>query len=345
MKKILIATTNLEKLIEIKTAWSDQQFEFISLGDIEKIEAPSEDETTIEGNALLKAKQYAQNSGLLCIADDSGFFVDTLEGWPGVHSARIGNSNDERRSIILEKMKDFVDDSQRTASMRCAIALHDPETEASFVVVGHDTGLVLHEAVHTERDFTFDPIFYIPELGKSYAEISIEEKNKRSHRGNALHKMKYILENNYRAKHIVVPVGLLIKDGKILMTKRNDPFRPEYHEKWEFPGGSMEIGETFEQNVIREVREEAGYDVEIVARISHIAVETQTYPNFMYQVYLIPFVCKILGGDGVFSDTETLEAQWFDLDDALNFEMIGENERMYKEFLPELKNIIKENNL
>lgn len=345
MRKILLATTNEEKLFEIKESFSDQQFEFVSLSDIEKIEAPAENETTIEGNALLKAKYYAQKSGLMCIADDSGFFVDALGGWPGVHSARIGESNTERRTKILNAMKEFTDDAQRTSSMKCAIALHDPSTETSFVVTAQDSGIVSYEPVTSDRDFTFDTIFFIPELGKTYAEISILEKNKRSHRGKALHKMKYILENNYRAKHIVVPVALIIKDGKILMTKRNDPFRPEYHEKWEFPGGSMEVGETFEQNVIREVKEEAGYVVEIVARVTHLAVETQTYPNFTYQVYLVPFVCRILGGDGVFSDTETLEARWFDLDDAVNYPMIGENERMYREFLPELKELINKHNL
>lgn len=342
MRKLLIATTNEGKLEEIRHFFSDQQFELISLKDIEFVEAPEETGETIEQNAILKAKYYGEKTGLLTLADDGGLFIDELNGWPGIYSARIANSSDEQCSVVLEKMKN-IPVEKRSAHFDVAMCLYDPTTKNLFVTSGIIYGSIATEITVIEKVlnlYGFNRLFYVKELNKTFAEMPILEKNSISHRGKALSKMKYILENNYRAKHIVVPVALIIKNGKLLMTKRNDPHRPDYHNKWEFPGGSMEVGESFEENIIREVSEESGYDVEMVERINHIAVETQTSASFTYQVYLVPFVCKIIGGDGKFSDSETLDAQWFDLDDVLNHEMIGENARMYREFLPELKIII-----
>jgi len=341
MQKLLIATTNDGKLKEIKHFLADLPFEIVGLGDLDKkIEEPEETENTLEGNAILKAKYYAEKTGLLTIADDSGLFVDYLDGWPGVKTARVADKDEDKRAILLRELKD-VSKEKRNAEFRVSLALFDPKENSSFIVSRKLQGSIVENPIFEgDIKWGFNELFFVSELGKTYGQMTIPEKNAVSHRGKALIKAKYFLQNQYGTKHIVVPIALVIKDGKILMNKRNDPHRPEYHGKWEFPGGSMEFGETFEQNVIRETKEEAGFDVEVVKMLNRIAVENQEYPSFKYQVYLIPFVCKIVGGDGKYGDAEVLESKWFALDDALNYEMIGENAKIYKEMLPELKNLL-----
>ena len=255
-------------------------------------------------------------------------------------SARVGSTSTEQTDLTLQKMEEVPED-KRTAHFESVTALVDPESNVEFIAHGVTQGKILTKPVEHPNPFGFDPIFYLPEMGKSYAELTTVEKNAVSHRGKALIRIKHHLQNTYVAKHIVVPFALIIKDGRVLMNLRNDPHRPEYHNKWEFPGGKVEFGETMHGNLIREVREEVGYDVQIVKMLQDIAVESQMQKTYAYQVFLVPYVCKIIGGDGKFSDGEVLETRWFDVDDVLNYELIGENERMYRAFLPELKETIK----
>ena len=343
--KILIATTNEGKFKEMVHFLNDLPFDFISLKDLDiDIEEPEEDKPDIEGNAILKARYYAEKTGLVSISDDGGLFIDALDGWPGVKSARVADSVEDRIDVTLEKMKDIPED-KRTANFQSCLAVYNPKDKNIFIAHGQTDGKILNKKVEAKNGFGYDPIFYVNEAEKTYAEMTTSEKNSISHRGKAVNKIKYFLQNQYNGKHVVVPFAIIIKEGKILLALRNEPHRPEYHKKWELPGGTMEVGETLVGNVEREAKEEAGYDVEVVEQINYIGVESQQGGNLTYQVYLIPFVCKIIGGDGIYSDAEILDTKWVEVDDVLNHEMIGNNNKMFKEFLPELKRIIKENNL
>lgn len=339
MRELLIATTNAGKIAEIKAFLSTMPFVLLSLTDLpEQIPAPEEDAGTVAGNALLKARYYAAKTGKLTLADDAGFFVEALGGWPGVDAALVPGTADEKIQTVLEKLGS---ETNRAAYWEATMALVDPDSNVEYLSHGKTVGEIALSKQGT-GGHGYDPIFLLPELGKTYAELSIHEKNAISHRGKALAKIKYHLQNTYVAKHIVVPCGLIIKDGKLLMNKRNDPHRPEYHDKWEFPGGKVELHETMHQNMIREITEEVGYEVEILKMLQHITVESQVQKTYAYQVFLVPYVCRITGGELKPSDDEVLDTAWFDLDDVLNHDLLGENARMYTAFLPELKAVVKE---
>lgn len=345
MNKLLIATTNRGKFKEIKHFLNDLPFDIISLNDLDTIpKEPEEDKPDIEGNAILKAKYYGEKTGLISLSDDGGIFVDELNGWPGVISARISDTADGRWQQILDKLAG-VPKEKRGANFQACLALYNPENKQMHLTYGETKGEILLKATNTQNGFGYDPIFYVEKYKKAYAEMTMQEKNSCSHRGKALIKMKYFLQNQYGSKHVVVPFGILIKDGKMLITKRNDPFRPDYHEKWEFPGGSVEFGESVEENLIKEVREEAGYNVAIVKQLGKVYVENQEYPNLKYQVYLIPFLCKITGGDGQYSDAEVLDEKWIEIDNFSDYEFIGENKKILEDILIELKKEIKNNKL
>lgn len=126
------------------------------------------------------------------------------------------------------------------------------------------------------------------------------------------------------------------------MSKRNDPHNPKVHGTWEFPGGAMEMGETFEKNIKREIWEETGYRVKVIKQLHHVTIKEYLEPNKLhYQLYLMPFVCKIIAGTGAYHDEEVLEMRWFDLKDVLKQKLMPLNDTMYKAFLPELKDVIK----
>ncbi len=180
---------------------------------------------------------------------------------------------------------------------------------------------------------------YDPTDTSVFVSLGEDEGNK------ALVKLEYFLKKQYGARNIVVPFALVIQDGKLLMQKRNDPHRPDYHEKWEFPGGGVDFKEKMIESVIRETKEETGLEVEPLKLLQHIGVEWQEYPTFAYQVYLVPYVCKIVGGKMDPRDQEVLELQWFHLDEVLQFPLVGENARMFEKLLPELKEVIQKNNL
>ncbi|MBD3311731.1 MAG: RdgB/HAM1 family non-canonical purine NTP pyrophosphatase [Candidatus Magasanikbacteria bacterium] len=343
MNKILIATGNQGKFEEISSFLDNQSIDFISLQDIDtSIPEPEETEDTIEGNAILKAKYYANKTGYCALADDTGLFVDKLDGWPGVKTARIAGSDEERRSTLMKKMRGL-QDTDRSASFQSALALFNPDEDSIFVAIGKKNGYIISEKESFEAvGMCYDPIFYIKEKHKTYSQMDVVEKNGLSHRGKALTMMKYHLDKSYGPRHIVVPIGILIKDKKVLMLLRNDPFRKEYHKKWEFPGGSMEIGESLLENIKREMREETGYNVNVEKFLPYVGVEDQAGKWWKYQVYLLPFLCSIKSGDGKFSDREAIESRWFGLDKVLDQDLIGLNDVLYKKILPELKKITKE---
>ncbi|PIR76571.1 MAG: hypothetical protein COU32_01355 [Candidatus Magasanikbacteria bacterium CG10_big_fil_rev_8_21_14_0_10_42_10] len=344
-RKLLLATGNKGKVKEIKQfLHSLPYFQLVSLEDLQNPpEEPEETGTTIEENALLKANYYAKETGLLSLADDSAFVIDALDGWPGVTAARVHEDRDERCHIVLEKMKGKQD---RHGQLQTTLALVDPEDHTSFLSFGA-LDLEVLDAMPQERKYglDYDPILFIPEKGKTLDEIKTAEKNGISSRGKALSHMKYYLQNQYGGKHFVVPVAMIIRDGKILMNKRNDPHNPQFHEVWEFPGGTVEIGENIFENVVRECKEETGYDVEILEQLPFIRVKTRHIERFSYQIYLVPVLCKVVGGEGVFSDDEVLEMKWYTPEEIPSLKLFPDDGNMVTEYLELIQEGIKRNDL
>jgi XTP/dITP diphosphohydrolase len=194
MRTLLLATTNLHKLEEYRAIFSNLSFRLLSLQDIHLDLDVEETGRTFAENAELKALAYAKASGMLTLADDSGLEIDALEGAPGVYSARFAGketSYAERFRIILERLK-ALPMEQRTARFRCAIALAEP---SGFVriVEGTIEGAIA-ASPRGEHGFGYDPIFLVPELGKTIAELPPEQKNFISHRGRAAQLARVLLE-------------------------------------------------------------------------------------------------------------------------------------------------------
>src|SRR3989338_7442193 len=147
-KKILIATTNEGKYREITHFLSDLPFELVSLNDVKgSLTDPEETGNTIDENAVLKARYYGEKTGLLTLADDGGLFVDALDGWPGVNSARIADNDEERRQLLLQKMEHLLTDEDRIARFKSSLAVFDPESTNLFIVDAELEGRILKEAL------------------------------------------------------------------------------------------------------------------------------------------------------------------------------------------------------
>lgn len=184
--KILIATGNQGKVREIKDLVKDLPVKLLSFADLDEVPEVEEDGFTFEENALKKARTLAQLTGLVTLADDSGLCVDALDGRPGVLSARYAgeDASDEEKCLrILEEMRE-VPDRLRTAQFVCVIALVDPEADEKLFR-GVCEGRINHEPVGSEG-FGYDPVFYSPEAGCTFAQMDRDAKNRVSHRGRAL---------------------------------------------------------------------------------------------------------------------------------------------------------------
>ncbi len=195
MRALLLATTNRHKLNEYRAIFSTLPFTLLSLADIQLDMDVEETGTTLLENAELKAHTYAQASGLLSLADDSGLEIDALGGAPGVYSARFAGVNtpyEERFRLLFERMQG-IPQSQRTARFRCVISVAEPSGYCRSVE-GVMEG-VIADAARGEHGFGYDPIFLLTELGKTNAELPSEQKNSISHRGRAARKARELLEN------------------------------------------------------------------------------------------------------------------------------------------------------
>ncbi len=343
-RKILIATTNIGKFKEIKFFLSDLNFEFLGLADLEEdLPEPEETGQTTFENSFLKAKYYAEKTGLLSLADDTGLFVPALNGWPGIKAARIAKNDSGRRKKLLEKMSDL-NGLDRRAYFEASLTVYDPIYNTSFSSKGMVKGVIKTKATDKlVSGFGYDPIFFVEKQNKYFAEMTTEEKNLISHRSRALVKIKYFLQNTYNSKEFIVPFALVFNSkNQILMSKRNDPARLEYHGKWEFPGGGVEDNETVEDCVIRETKEEAGLDVEILQMIPNVYVDHQTSSSgFKYKIFLLPFICRSKTDKLPQVQTiENLEQRWFDLNEVLDYDLLGNNKEVYLDLLPKIKKII-----
>jgi XTP/dITP diphosphohydrolase len=195
MRKILVATSNPGKIRDFAGAARVHGVELEVLPEYRKIEPPEEHGTTFEANARMKAEYYSHHvPGQLVLADDSGLEVDALGGAPGVRSARyatdeIGYSGDDidnrNNALVLERLRD-VPEPQRTGRFVCVLALaRDGQVIATFP--GKAEGRILRE-LRGANGFGYDPMFYFPEIGKTFAELDAEEKSHYSHRGAAFRK-------------------------------------------------------------------------------------------------------------------------------------------------------------
>lgn len=195
MRTLLLATTNEHKLDEFRTIFRDLPFTLLSLRDVQIDMDVEETGTTFAENAILKAQAYAQAANMLALADDSGIEIDALGGAPGVYSARFAGreaSYEERFRLIHARLQD-VPPSERTARFRCAIALAEPSGYLR-VVEGTIEGMIADSA-RGENGFGYDPIFLVPEFGKTTAEMAPVEKNRVSHRGRAAEAARHLLES------------------------------------------------------------------------------------------------------------------------------------------------------
>src|SRR3989339_125931 len=346
-RKLLIATTNEGKIGEITHFLKSLPFHLVTLKDLnQEIEEPEETGATLQDNAILKATYYGEKANMLTLADDGGLFIDALDGWPGVKSARAFNGTSVLEDDDMLKALEEVPEENRKAEFKLVTAIYDPQDKTVFTAEGADSGSVLKAPVKNEVvKWGYNNVFYSDALGKTYGEMPIAEKNGSSHRGKSLGQIKYFLQNQYGGKPFVVPVAIIIRDGKILMNKRNDPHNPQFHGVWEFPGGTVEMGETIFENVVRECKEETGFDVKVLEQLPTIRVKTRHIEKFSYQIYLVPVIAKIVGGDGVFSDDEVLEMRWYTPEEIPSLHLFPDDGNMVTEYLPMINDAISRNSL
>jgi len=192
--EIVLATRNEGKLQEIRDLLKWQDLKIISLREIPQAPIIRECGITFEENALIKAEVIASFTNKVTVADDSGLEVNTLNGQPGIYSARFAGENasdDENNKELLRRLKGFPI-YRRGASFKCVVAVVDPRGKKG-IVEGECSGIIQFEE-SGNSGFGYDPLFFVPEYGKTFAELSPEIKNKISHRGKAMEKLKGILK-------------------------------------------------------------------------------------------------------------------------------------------------------
>lgn len=220
-RRILVATTNPGKIAELR-AMLEFDVEWVGLTDFPNVNEVKEDGETFAENARKKAIGYAKKTGLWTIADDSGLVVDALGGEPGVRSARFAGAtdrdrtfvacasahvarfdkrrvtSDERRTIDRKnfekvlKLLEGVSEEKRTARFVCCLCLARAE-KVLIETEGKLEGVIAEKEMGT-NGFGYDPIFFVPKLNKTVAQLTREEKNAISHRGNAIRKLKPLLK-------------------------------------------------------------------------------------------------------------------------------------------------------
>ena len=187
MIKVLIASKNQGKIREFKQMLADWPVSFVALDEWPDIEEPEETGATFLANASLKAAYYAKETGMISLADDSGLAVDSLNGAPGVLSARYSGSHGDdaaNNRLVLSQLSN-VPDARRTGRFLCALAIALPDGKIVATTEGSCEGLILREEKGA-GGFGYDPLFWSPVLKKTLSEATSDEKNSVSHRGNAL---------------------------------------------------------------------------------------------------------------------------------------------------------------
>lgn len=192
--KLLVATGNQGKLKEINRLLADAPIEIVGLDQLTDPPEVVEDGETFAANACKKAQEMARFSGMLTLADDSGLVVAVLNGDPGVHSARYAgeHGDDAANNLKLLSAMAQVKDENRQAAFHCVMALAWPGGRCECCD-GQVSGLIMH-GDRGEGGFGYDPLFMVPEYGKTMAELPLEIKNRISHRGTALRKVILLLQ-------------------------------------------------------------------------------------------------------------------------------------------------------
>ncbi len=189
--KLVFATNNENKIKEIKSALGNK-FEILSLKDINCNEELPETQDTLEGNALQKARYVSDNYNVNCFADDTGLIIASLNGEPGVYSARYAGEEKNAQKNIEKVLSKLKGENNRSAYFETVIALIIDKEE--YLFSGKAKG-VITETLSGNKGFGYDPIFQPENLNRTFAELTMEEKNKISHRGKAFDKMcNFLLE-------------------------------------------------------------------------------------------------------------------------------------------------------
>lgn len=184
--RIILATHNSDKVREFHEIIPDPEIEWIKMSDVGFRDEIVENGKSYRENAEIKARAVFNALGGPVVADDSGLSVDALHGYPGIYSARFAGIETEYKDkiAILQRLLQEIPAQERTAAFHCAICYINEKAEV-FHYEATVKGLIIDE-MRGENGFGYDPVFYLPDLGKTTAEISCEDKNKRSHRGIAL---------------------------------------------------------------------------------------------------------------------------------------------------------------
>ncbi|OVE79844.1 hypothetical protein BVY01_01365 [bacterium I07] len=191
---IVLATRNQDKVSEIRDILNPFGWHLVSLNELDIVGEVVEDGITFEENALKKARFAFQKTGMPSLADDSGLEVDFLEGRPGVFSSRYAGENATSRENNLKLLSelDGVAEENRQARFRCVVAFVNGSIKR--ITEGACEGLI-HTEFHGDGGFGYDPLFFVPSLGKTFSEITSAEKNRISHRGLAFRRMTEKLQD------------------------------------------------------------------------------------------------------------------------------------------------------
>jgi XTP/dITP diphosphohydrolase len=185
---IVLATKNQGKIKEIKDLLSGEPVRIMGLGDFGPTPEPVEDADNFEENAYIKAAFYARILGFPALADDSGLVVDFLGGRPGVHSARWAGPEATDQDRVSKLLRELEGQANRVAAFVCALVLAVP-SGPGLTWVGRAEGEIAADP-RGRNGFGYDPVFYYPPLARTFAELNREEKNRVSHRGQALAEFK-----------------------------------------------------------------------------------------------------------------------------------------------------------
>jgi len=194
--KLVLATNNFDKIREMRNLLDGTGIEILTSKDFDDFPDIEETGTTLEENAILKSEGIFKATGLPSLADDSGLEVDALNGEPGVYSSRWagpGCTYDDNNRKLLKELEG-VAKNKRTARFRCVIAVTFGAGHTE-TVEGSAEGYITEQKISAGKGFGYDPVFFYPPLDKTFAEISLDDKNKVSHRGQALIKARKLLED------------------------------------------------------------------------------------------------------------------------------------------------------
>lgn len=192
--KVVLASGNAGKLREFFRILGDAGFEVVPQSDYDVVDVPETGLTFVE-NAIIKARNASQHTGLPALADDSGIEVDALNGRPGIYSARYsGEGDDANNQKLLDEMKD-VSDENRTGRFRCCIVyMRHAEDPSPLIADASWEGTIMHK-LSGGNGFGYDPLFFVPTHGTSSAELSADAKNAISHRGKALQQILKLMKD------------------------------------------------------------------------------------------------------------------------------------------------------